>query len=48
MSEHCLLHKGGNFPQRYLYRLLVSRLARAGVIISGALTPIDALKLRRG
>lgn len=28
------------FARQYLYRLLVSRLALAGVIISGALTPI--------
>ena len=31
------------FARQYLYRLIVSRLARAGVIMSGALTPIDVL-----
>lgn len=31
------------FARQCLYRLIVSRLARAGVIMSGALTSIDVL-----
>ena len=31
------------FARQYLYRLIVSRLARAEVIMSGALTSIDVL-----